>query len=77
MLISRSLEFIMSNEHNKDLVMCDWCGRVTRLEWRDGVGYCRACKRELSVGGSGGDFTHEPPNPPLDEKFIERGCSRH
>ena len=48
MLISRSLEFIMSNEHNKDLVMCEWCGLVTRLEWRDGVVYCRACKRELS-----------------------------
>ena len=34
-------------------------------------------KAFMSVGGSGGDFTHEPPNPTLDEKFIEPGCSRH
>ena len=34
-------------------------------------------KAFMSVGGSGGDCTHEPPDPTLDEKFIEPGCSRH
>jgi DNA (cytosine-5)-methyltransferase 1 len=34
-------------------------------------------KAFMSVGGSGGDCTHEPPDPTLDEKFIEPGSSRH
>lgn len=44
----------MANEKDRGLVVCDWCGLVTRLEWRDGVGYCRACKRELSKGDTDG-----------------------
>lgn len=31
----------------QDPTVCDWCGAETRLTWRDGAGYCRACHREL------------------------------
>jgi hypothetical protein len=38
----------MTNEGNSRMILCDWCGQVTHLEWRDdGAGYCLACHREL------------------------------
>ena len=48
----------MTNERENahDIIVCDWCGQVTRMEWCDGVGYCRACHRELSKDdGRGSD----------------------
>ena len=35
------------NKQDRDPEMCDWCGVVTRLQWRAGAGYCRSCHREL------------------------------
>jgi len=35
---------------NSELIVCEWCGHVTHLVWRNGAGFCGSCKRELEPG---------------------------
>ena len=43
----RSITLFLPPPQEQDQTVCDWCGAETRLTWRDGAGYCRACHREL------------------------------